>query len=116
MTNILIPKPFNDKKQTQYEQKKLRKAHKQRAAIEPIIGHLKTDHRLGRNFYKGIVGDNINILLAAAAFNFKRMMNKWKVSICQFLNIIIFQIILVENQFSKNYSTQNIEKLKIGGC
>jgi|LakMenEpi03Aug12_release.lakeMendotaPanAssembly.Ray.scaffolds.fasta_scaffold313583_1 IS5 family transposase len=103
-TNILIPKPFNDKKQTQYEQKKLKKAHKQRAAIEPIIGHLKTDHRLGRNFYKGIVGDNINILLAAAAFNFKRMMNKWKVSICQFLNIIIFQIIFVENQFSKNLS------------
>ena len=101
-TSILIPKPFNDKKQTQYEQKKLKKAHKQRAAIEPIIGHLKTDHRLGRNFYKGIVGDNINILLAAAAFNFKRMMNKWKVSICQFLNIIIFQIILVENMFSKN--------------
>lgn len=103
-TSILIPKPFNDKKQTQYEQKKLRKAHKQRAAIEPIIGHLKTDHRLGRNFYKGIVGDNINILLAAAAFNFKRMMNKWKVSISQFLNIIIFQIILVENKFAKKLS------------
>ena len=103
-TSILIPKPFNDKKQTQYEQKKFRKAHKQRAAIEPILGHLKTDHRLGRNFYKGIVGDNINILLAAAAFNFKRMMNKWKLSISQFLNIIIFQIILVENKFAKKLS------------
>lgn len=101
-TSILIPKPFNDKRQTKYQQKKLRKAHTQRAAIEPIIGHLKTDHRLGRNFYKGIVGDNINILLAAAAFNFKRMMNKWRLSICQFLNIIIFQIILVENKFAKN--------------
>ena len=103
-TSILIPKPFSDKRQTKYQQKKLRKAHTQRAAIEPIIGHLKTDHRLGRNFYKGIVGDNINILLAAAAFNFKRMMNKWKVSICQLLNIIIFQIILVENKFAKNLS------------
>ena len=47
-----------------------------RVAIEPIIGHIKTDHRLNRNFYKGIVGDNINIMLAAAAFNFKRIMNK----------------------------------------
>lgn len=77
-TQLLIPKPFNDKKQTKYQQNKLRKAHKQRAAIEPVIGHLKTDHRLGRNFYKGITGDNINIMLAAAAFNFKRMINKWK--------------------------------------
>jgi IS5 family transposase len=91
-TNILIPKPFNDKKQTKYEQSKLKKAHKQRAAIEPIIGHLKTDHRLGRNFYKGILGDNINILLAATAFNFKRMMNKWKFSICHFFQTL-FQAI-----------------------
>jgi len=30
------------------------------------------------------VGDNINIMLAAAAFNFKRKMNKWKLSYCQF--------------------------------
>jgi IS5 family transposase len=83
-TQILLPKPFNDKTQTKYQQKKLKEAHKKRAAIEPVIGHLKTDHRLGRNFYKGIVGDNINIMLAAAGFNFKRMMNKWKLSYCQF--------------------------------
>jgi IS5 family transposase len=83
-TQILLPKPFNDKTQTKYQQNKLKEAHKKRAAIEPVIGHLKTDHRLGRNFYKGIVGDNINIMLAAAGFNFKRMMNKWKLSYCQF--------------------------------
>ncbi len=80
-TKVQIPKPFNDKKQTGYQQKKLKEAHRKRAAIEPVIGHLKTDHRLGRNLYKGIVGDNINIMLAAAAFNFKRMMNKWKSSL-----------------------------------
>jgi len=83
-TLILLPKPFNNKTQTKYQQKKLKQAHKKRAAIEPIIGHLKSDHRLGRNFYKGIVGDNINIMLAAAAFNFKRMMNKWKSSFYSF--------------------------------
>lgn len=55
-----------------------RKKHSRRAAIEPKIGHLKQDHRLGRNFYKGIAGDQINVLLAAAALNFKRMLNKWK--------------------------------------
>ena len=56
---------------------------KKKAGIEPVIGHVKADHRLKRNFYKGINGDNINIMLAAAAFNFKRMMNKWKSSFCQ---------------------------------
>ena len=38
------------------------------------IGHLKSDYRLGRNFYKGVDGDSINILLAAAVYNFKRAM------------------------------------------
>ena len=33
---------------------------------------LKADHRLSRNFYKGVNGDTINVLLAAAAYNFKR--------------------------------------------
>ena len=55
-----------------------RKKHSKRAAIEPIIGHLKKGYRLNRNYLKGITGDSINILLAAAAMNFKRVMNLWK--------------------------------------
>lgn len=84
-TKINIPKPFNDKTLSKYQQTKLRKQFKRRAAIEPVIGHLKSDHRLSRNFYTGIKGDEINILLAAAAFNFKRMMNKWRKSIFDFI-------------------------------
>jgi hypothetical protein len=38
---------------------------KRRAAIEPIIGHLKSDFRLSRNLLKGQVGDEINVLMAA---------------------------------------------------
>ena len=86
-TKIQIPKPFSSKL-SQYQQQKLKKAHRKRASIEPVIGHLKTDHRLGRNFYKGIFGDNINIMLAAAAYDFKRMMNKWKSSLCQFIHML----------------------------
>jgi IS5 family transposase len=67
-TQIQIPKPFNDKKQSQYRQQKLKECFKRRAAIEPVIGHLKADNRLSRNFYKGIFGDNINVMLSAAAF------------------------------------------------
>ena len=75
-TKIIIPdSPGKDR--TAYQKQKLRKGFKRRAAIEPKIGHLKQDHRLGRNFYKGIFGDNINVMLAAAAMNFKRMINKW---------------------------------------
>ena len=81
-TKIIIP-DTPGRERTAYEKQKLRKGFKRRAAIEPKIGHLKQDHRLSRNFYKGIKGDN-NVMLAAAAMNFKRMMNKWK------LNPLIF--------------------------
>jgi hypothetical protein len=42
---------------------------RRRASIEPIIGHIKSDHRMGRKLLKGILGDTINPLFAAAAFN-----------------------------------------------
>jgi len=83
-TKIIIP-DAPTKQRTAYEKQKLRKGFRRRAAIEPKIGHLKQDHRLGRNFYKGIKGDNNNIMLAAAAMNFKRMMNKWKQNLLLFL-------------------------------
>ena len=74
---IHSPKIFS-KKISRYKQKKLRKGFSRRAAIEPVIGHLKANYRLSRNFYKGIKGDAINVMLAAAAMNFKRMINIWK--------------------------------------
>ena len=61
-------------KDTYYQRKKKHKLFCKRAGIEPTIGHLKADYRLGRNFYKGLVGDAINVILAAAAYNFKRAM------------------------------------------
>lgn len=76
-TTIHSPKPFPTTT-TPTQRKKLINGFARRAAIEPRIGHLKSDHRLSRNFYKGLVGDNINVMLAAAAMNFKRMMNIWK--------------------------------------
>jgi transposase, IS5 family len=86
-TTIVIPdKP--GKERSAYEMRKLRNGFKRRAAIEPKIGHLKQDHRLSRNFYKGIIGDNINVMLAAAGMNFKRMINKWKVNPLIFLSQI----------------------------
>jgi IS5 family transposase len=92
-TLIQIPKPFNQK-MTGYGQNKLKKSFRRRAAIEPTISHLKTDHRLSRNFYKGITGDNINVMLSAAAFNFKRMMNIYKK---MFFGFFIRLLYLIQN-------------------
>jgi IS5 family transposase len=70
-STIQVPKP--DKNITRVKRKK----HSRRAAIEPVIGHLKQDYRLYRNYLKGIIGDNMNVILAAAAMNFKRRINLW---------------------------------------
>jgi len=73
-TKILIPQAPKDK-DSYYQKRKKHKLFCKRAGIEPTIGHLKSDYRLSRNFYKGVKGDAINIMLAAAAYNFKRAMN-----------------------------------------
>ena len=86
-TLIHFPKSFSKAVST-YRKNKERKYFRKRAGIEPVIGHLKEDHRLSRNYYKGIVGDEINVMLAAARFNFKRKMNKWKSSFWFFLEKI----------------------------
>lgn len=69
-TQILIP-DVPKTKDTYYQRKKKHKLFCKCAGIEPTIGHLKTDYRLGRNFYKGLLGDAINVILAAGAYNFK---------------------------------------------
>jgi len=47
---------------------------KRRSAVEPTIGHMKSDHRLERNRLKGTTGDAINALLCAAAMNFQKLL------------------------------------------
>ena len=93
-TLIQIPKPFNAKSTSRYKQQKLKKSFRRRAAIEPTISHLKSDHRLSRNFYKGVFGDNINVMLSAAAFNFKRMMNIYKK---MFLALFVHLITIIQH-------------------
>ena len=72
-TKIIIP-DVPRKSDSRYQRLKKHELFCKRAGIEPTIGHLKSDYRLGRNFYKGVVGDAVNVLLAAAAYNFKRAM------------------------------------------
>ena len=48
----------------------IRREMRLRAAVEPVIGHIKAEHRMGRNYLKGRDGDRINAVLAAAGYNF----------------------------------------------
>jgi len=73
---IVTPKPPNAKQP--YSKATMRKKCRKRAAIEPIIGHVKHDCRMQRNYLKGDIGNDINALLAAAGFNFRGLLKKIK--------------------------------------
>ena len=55
---------------------------KRRAAVEPVIGHLKAEHRMGRNHLKGRDGDCSNAVLAAAGFNFHLLLRWFERLLC----------------------------------
>jgi IS5 family transposase len=57
-----------------YEKRKARKRFRRRTGIEPILGQLNSDFRLLWDYSKGSMGDSINLMLAAAAYNSKRLM------------------------------------------
>jgi len=102
-TIINMPKPPL-KKDSKYQKRKKRKHFRKRAAIEPIIGHLKQDYRAGKNYLKGQTGDAINFMMAATGFNFRKLMKKLKTSI-----VLTFFKVKIEIYYKlKLYSITNI--------
>ncbi len=101
-TQIIIPKKL-PAWTTRYQKQKFRKYFRSRAGIEPIIGHLKQDHRMNRNYLLDELGDKTNTLLAAAGFNLRKMLQRLKAEAISILIIIWYQ-----------YSNQN-RKLKFAG-
>jgi IS5 family transposase len=73
-----IIRPSNNPNASPQEKQNMRKRFRRRASIEPVISHLKHQYRMLINYLKGTAGDAINILMSAAAFNFKSWMNKIK--------------------------------------
>lgn len=59
------------------KKRRMRRRFRRRAGIEPIIGHLKTDHRMGQNYLHGEASPQINAYLAAAGWNLKKWMEQW---------------------------------------
>ncbi|MEJ0052576.1 MAG: IS5 family transposase [Methylovirgula sp.] len=52
----------------------IKREMRRRSAVEPVIGHAKSEHRMGRNYLAGQAGDAINAVLAAAGYNFRRLL------------------------------------------
>jgi transposase, IS5 family len=66
----------------------IRREMRRRAAVEPVIGHLKDDHRMRRNHLKGREGDRINAVLAAAGYNFSLLLRWFRRLLCALLLIL----------------------------
>lgn len=54
----------------------IKRQMKRRSAVEPVIGHMKNEHRMDRNHLAHKQGDAINPILAAVGYNF-RLILKW---------------------------------------
>ena len=64
----------------------IKREMRRRAAVEPVIGHIKNEHRMGRNYLARQEGDAINAILAAAGYNF-RLLLTW-------LRLFLLRIVL----------------------
>jgi IS5 family transposase len=60
---------------------------RRRAAVEPVIGHLKDDHGMHRNYLKGSDGDRIYAVLAAG-YNFSLLLRWFEQLLCAIFLII----------------------------
>lgn len=93
-TEVSNPTPGSSK-QSYYEKRNAWNKFRKRAGIEPMIGHLKSDHRMMRNYLKGILRDIINTLMAASAYNMRQWMNKNALS--SFVSWLKTQVGCLEN-------------------
>lgn len=70
----------------------LKKLFKRRNAIEPVIGHDKHDHGLGRNHLKGEEGDRINALLSGCGFNLRKLLRAFSCAFGKWPSEIVFKL------------------------
>jgi IS5 family transposase len=89
---------------SEYIKRVKRKKFRRRAAIEPVIGHLKKQFGMGQNYLSGDNSPKINALLAAAAWNFKKLMEELRQKLKNYLFSIFQQLFFEKLQILKlNY-------------
>lgn len=96
-TTVSTPDNRPPKRDTEYQKRKKRKKFRRRAAIEPLIGHLKSDFRMGQNYLHGTLSPQINAFLAAAGWNLKKMMLQLKKESFSWL-FFLFSLSIPKNQ------------------
>ena len=74
---------------------KIKRELRRRSAVEPVIGHLKSEHRMGRNYLWHREGDAANAVLAAAGYNFRRLLRWLSLLLRQILAQLGLQIRLI---------------------
>jgi IS5 family transposase len=74
---------------------KIKRELRRRSAVEPVIGHLKSDHRMERNYLWHREGDAANAILAAVGYNFRRLIQWLRLLLCQILHQLTSRIQLV---------------------
>lgn len=98
---ILIPSPPK-KSDSAYQKQVKRRKFRTRAAIEPIIGHLKTDFRLAQNYFLGEIGPQMNAFLAATAWNMKKLMEILKIENLGLFFKYVFSMLFLLKRSLKN--------------
>lgn len=71
---------------------KIKRDLRRRAAVEPVIGHLKEEHRMGRNYLAHRHGDLNNAILAAAGYNFRRLIRWLRLLLCLLLDTLFNRV------------------------
>ena len=74
---------------------KIKRELRRRSAVEPVIGHLKSDHRMDRNYLWHREGDATNAVLAAVGYNFRRLIRWLRLLLCQILAQLTVRLQLV---------------------
>jgi len=74
---------------------KIKRELRRRSAVEPVIGHLKSEHRMGRNYLWHRQGDAANAVLAAAGYNFRRLLRWLEPLLRQILVLLSLRLQLV---------------------
>ena len=76
--------------------RQIKRELKRRSAVEPVIGHLKSDHRMDRNFLIGSDGDAANAVLAAIGYNFARLL-AWLRRLCRAVLTLLVSVVLANS-------------------
>lgn len=87
----------------------IKKELRRRSAVEPVIGHMKEDGKLGRNWLKGSIGDKINALLCGAGHNMRIILRKLR-------ELLLFFIIFILLGRKWRHDTRQLNRMNLALC